>query len=645
MKRGAAIIVLFVVAISWVACDSSSERQMEQALLLAGENRGEMEKVLNHYAHHPDKLEAAKFLIRNMPGKYALTGKVVDEFHHFIDSMYQIEQEAYDEESINQLYRAKSVYRNIPGKPLTDLQTLRAEFLINHIDASFKVWQKPWNRNLSFSEFCEWILPYRIGNELPETWREQYNQTFAGILTDTMSALDACTAINNILIKQTIHIFNQFNRPSDIRPSSLLPIKFGLCGDYTNWAIYAMRSVGIPVSVGFIPHWGRSNNNHSFNLLYGGNGAYYDFAGGEQNPETHLIRFEGIPKVYQKTYALQHNSLAMTSREEVPPFFRNPYMKDITEHFPFINPQTVTIPLTKKKCSNRYVYLCVFDPKGWIPIDWGEVSNRAVRFNSIGPDIVYQVHNYENGLLQPLSSPFVVDSVGKITTFECESVKEDMYLERKYRAPKYLFHIQSAFIGGKFQGSDCADFQKAEDLYTYTEAPDFKYTTIEVNPKKKYRYYRYLSSPNTWGNIAEVEFYEADNPEKLTGEVIGTDITSIYNPRATKENVFDGDPLTFFHTRDTLSWAGLALSHPTRVNKIRYIIRNDDNGIRKNHLYELFYIDESGQWASAGRQIAEQDDLLVYRQVPQGTIYWLRDYTRGKEERIFTYEKGEQIWW
>ena len=121
MKRGAAIIVLFVVAIFWVACDSSSERQMEQALLLAGENRGEMEKVLNHYAHHPDKLEAAKFLIRNMPGKYALTGKVVDEFHHFIDSMYQIEQEAYDEESINQLYRAKSVYRNIPGKPLTDL--------------------------------------------------------------------------------------------------------------------------------------------------------------------------------------------------------------------------------------------------------------------------------------------------------------------------------------------------------------------------------------------------------------------------------------------------------------------------------------------------------------------------------------------
>lgn len=645
MKRNFVVIVIFTISICWIACDTASDKVLEQALTLAGENQSEMEKVLAHYSDHPDKLEAARFLIRNMRGKYSLTGKVVDEFHHFIDSMYQIEQETYNEEEINRLYQAKSIYRNMPGKPVPDLQTLHSEFLISHIDAAFRVWQKPWNRNLSFSEFCEWILPYRVGNELPETWREPYCHTFAGILTDSQTAIDACTVINNILIEQSIHIFNQFNKPCDIKPSSLLPIKFGLCSDYTNRAIYAMRSVGIPVAVGFIPHWGRSNNNHSFNLLYGGNEEYYDFAGGEQNPDTHLIRFEGIPKIYQKTYAMQHNSLSMISLEEIPPFFKNPCMKDITEHFPFIHPQTVTIPLTKKKCNNQYVYLCVFDPKGWFPVDWGEVTGKEVKFDHIGPDIIYQVHCYENGLLQPLSNPFVVDSVGKITTFTCKSVKKDMYLERKYRAPKHLFRIPPAFVGGKFQGSDNADFQKAEDLYIFTKAPNFKYTTIEVNPCNEYRYYRYISSPNTRGNIAEVEFYEANNPKKLTGEIIGTDITSIYNPRATKENVFDGDPLTFFHTRDTMSWAGLALSRPTRINKIRYIIRNDDNGIRKNHLYELFYIDDSGQWASTGRQTATQDDLLVYPQVPQGTVYWLRDYTRGKEERIFTYEKGEQVWW
>lgn len=145
--------------------------------------------------------------------------------------------------------------------------------------------------------------------------------------------------------------------------------------------------------------------------------------------------------------------------------------------------------------------------------------------------------------------------------------------------------------------------------------------------------------------MAELEFYDAGSQEIVKGEVLGTDSTSIYNPHATKYNVFDGDPLTFFHTRDSMTWAGLALSEPTRINKIRYIIRNDDNGIRKNNLYELFYINESGEWASAGIKTADQDDLLIYEQIPRETLYWLRNHTRGAEERIFTYENGKQIWW
>ena len=106
-----------------------------------------------------------------------------------------------------------------------------------------------------------------------------------------------------------------------------------------------MRSVGIPVTTGSIPHWGHSNNSHAFNLLNGEDGNYYDFAGGEHHPGDHLKRFDGIPKVYQKTFSVQQTSLVMTntSKEEIPAFFKNPFMKDITEHFPAIHPQTVSI--------------------------------------------------------------------------------------------------------------------------------------------------------------------------------------------------------------------------------------------------------------------------------------------------------------
>lgn len=641
--------IIFIIAIFLLSgCSNFNNRQLESALQTAGSNRQELEKVMQHYKGDKQKENAARFLIQNMLGKYYLEGDKIDQFHHFIDSVYQIEQEEYDQQTINKTYRTNNNLQRSSFKQQTDLQRLNADFLITQIDAAFLAWQKPWNKHLSFEDFCEWILPYRIGNEIPETWREQYYNTFSGLLTDSIStAHDACVAINNELIKLPIHIFTDFPKPADIKPSSLIHIKFGLCGDYTHLAVYAMRSVGIPVSTGVIPHWGRRNNNHSFNLLYCEDGKYYDFAGGEQNPRDHLRRFEDIPKVYQKTFSVQPNSLIMTntSKEEIPTFFKNPFMKDITEHFPFIHPQTVSIPLTKGNTHKQYAYLCVFDPQGWFPVDWGRISNKTVTFNHIGPDIIYQVASYENNSLRPLSSPFAVDSTGEITTYECLKEKANLHLERKYREPTQLAAIPPAFVGGKFQGSDHADFHIAEDLYTFTENPDFKYTTIEVNPKKSYKYYRYLSSPNIRGNMAELEFYDTNSQNILTGEIIGTDSTSIYNPHATKYNVFDGDPLTFFHTRDSMSWVGLALSKPTHINKIRYIIRNDDNGIRKDNLYELFYIDESGKWASAGKQTADRDDLLIYEQIPQGTLYWLRNYTRGKEERIFTYKDEKQVWW
>ena len=107
--------------------------------------------------------------------------------------------------------------------------------------------------------------------------------------------------------------------------------------------------------------------------------------------------------------------------------------------------------------------------------------------------------------------------------------------------------------------------------------------------------------------------------------------------------MFDGDALTFFHTNDSASWGGLELEQPTAISQIRYIIRNDDNGIRKGHEYELFYM-KDGEWISLGKQIATEDDRLLYKSIPKGALYWLRDYTKGTEERIFTIENNQVKW-
>jgi len=63
-------------------------------------------------------------------------------------------------------------------------------------------------------------------------------------------------------------------------------------------------------------------------------------------------------------------------------------------------------------------------------------------------------------------------------------------------------------VGGMFQGSNVADFSTATTLYTITATPaSGVYTEQIITSTAAYRYIRYLSPNNGYGNVAEVEFY------------------------------------------------------------------------------------------------------------------------------------------
>lgn len=53
-----------------------------------------------------------------------------------------------------------------------DIYNVKADYLIENIDLAFEVWKKPWSKQFSFDDFCEYILPYRSSNELIENWRK-----------------------------------------------------------------------------------------------------------------------------------------------------------------------------------------------------------------------------------------------------------------------------------------------------------------------------------------------------------------------------------------------------------------------------------------------------------------------------------------
>jgi len=79
-------IVYFWMIVVAVGC-SQYPVEVERALKLAGENRTELEKVLEHYKQHPEdslKLKSAYFLIANMPYHYAIHDAYLESFKSYL---------------------------------------------------------------------------------------------------------------------------------------------------------------------------------------------------------------------------------------------------------------------------------------------------------------------------------------------------------------------------------------------------------------------------------------------------------------------------------------------------------------------------------------------------------------------------------
>lgn len=106
--------------------------------------------------------------------------------------------------------------------------------------------------------------------------------------------------------------------------------------------------------------------------------------------------------------------------------------------------------------------------------------------------------------------------------------------------------------------------------------------------------------------------------------------------------VNDNDWVSFYKNIRKGSEVVLDYGKPVAISSLVYIPRNDDNYVRMGDTYELLYHDGERGWRTLGRQKASSSSL-IYENVPDNALLWLRNHTRGKEERAFYYEHDKQI--
>jgi hypothetical protein len=266
----------------------------------------------------------------------------------------------------------------------------------------------------------------------------------------------------------------------------------------------------------------------------------------------------------------------------------------------------------------------------------------------MGNNNIYIPAFYEDKFIAA-GDPVRIDTTGNVLLLKPDhKQKQTLSLTRKYPIHKRIPEVfLPRMVNGRFLAANKADFRDESSLYQIPEIPKMTFNTIDIARPESYRYIRYRSESPKYPDIAELEVYtreEDGNYRKLTGEVIGTD-GSAYDPLLFgKDKVFDGDWTSYFSHQGEGAWVGLDLGKKERIDRIRFLPRNDDNNIHEGDLYELFYW-ENDQWNSLGQQTGTENAVLMYEDCPSSALFFLHNHTRGKEERIFTYEKGEQIFW
>ena len=370
--------------------------RVEEALAKAGENRAEIEKVLDRYKSGDDplKLRAAEFLVANMPGHCYIKMGMEDKNGNPIE--FDSSKFPNYQEAIKAMTALREKHGQFKRKTVrvNDLETVTADYLIENIDLAFRAWRtKPWAKDLSFEAFCEYVLPYRGSNEPVERWRLPLMVRHINLERELESTSDPQAAASRVIKDMwTWMNFNEkyYMHPTDQGFTEMLESRLGRCEDLSNMLMYCMRSQAIACAGDYTPFWAHSDNNHAWEVVIRKDGTASAGLSGR------------AAKVYRKTFSRQDNTLGAVKREDerVPRALEGRNFLDVTTQYQETTDVAVALEADPPEGA-RFVYICVFNTGRWCPIHWawieGEGAKRRATFTAMGRNIAYLAAYYARG--------------------------------------------------------------------------------------------------------------------------------------------------------------------------------------------------------------------------------------------------------
>ena len=642
--------ILILLGLLLCDCAQGRDLRVEQALELSGKERKALEEFMGQYERGSLGRRVSEYLVAGMPYHHTLRGKGLGIYHDFHRLYFLYGREALA--MIDSIQGSEEAFDAGQLKTDPDITGINPEFVTMDIGNAMRTRREvPWGRNVREEDFIRYVAPYRIQDEVVINWRDHIMWTYRDVIDSlcTAGVDDPLEAGRALLAKWNESPFrwtSQLPSGPAVGPS-IVEDKAGTCLDFAHGVVYLMRGAGIPCGIDMVPVRGENSSAHYWPFIIGKDGRTY---------VTCTERTEWVPaeefdivaaKVYRTEYGI-NDPLDRSLPEDPgarPRFFRAPLVRDVTrEYKPGEGSADIRIPV--ESGDDTHLYLASWGNNEWVAVDHCRGGGEA-RFRDVSGGVILVVARMDGDRLVAVSAPFEVTQGGKPRYITPGEGRRTLTAYSKFPLNERNGELVHRCIGGVIEGSDDPGFTLCDTVYRISELARRRVNhRVLSRPTAPHRYYRYRGAEGSNCNIAEVMLYAGSGDTvPLRGRVFGTPGASGGDLSHDYRAVFDGDVMTSFdYSEPTGGWSGLDLGRPVSLGKVGFVPRNRDNYVRAGDDYELFWFGEN-HWNSAGRQVAFSDSVDFT--VPPGTLYYLKNHTRGRSERIFEYDFGtrKQHFW
>jgi hypothetical protein len=611
-------------------CDfSRMPSEVRKSLNAAGENKDELLAVIGHFRQDKDKLEAAYYLIANLPGHYSIEGQDVfdpafDKIRAAIDSTGHGGRNG----AIFSNHIDSILMNNNPSfNRQEDIKFINAEYIKENIDLAFEAYLKiPARHRCDKATFQRFVLPYRNTTEpiepgLRKYFFEKYSWVFDRMETSGSLQKAVCDLLDSL----DIRFGPSFRYPFTMPVSNTYKIGIGNCDAMVNLVVFIFRSLGIAAACDYTPHFGNSGyTGHSWMVFFVADSIYaVDIP--TKKIMNHLYKHEALPKIYRKCFERDRESLVFQNDIDVTSQYRN----------------TVNISFSPDTGADR-LYLKIFHrQRGWITVAESTPKKGRIRFDHLGENIVYLLCDSRNEPQGP-NSLFYVDNHGKIKYLIPNHEKAVTgIITRKFPPFALRFidrmHWVNSVNGAEIQAANNTDFSDVVSLKKIDNINSSNKQIIKTDNLKEYRNYRLISPDSSEIHLAGFNLMK-DGAVVMTDWKVLTRKEQIIHNNGSR--LINENPLSYI--ADRYLTVNYYFEQPVTISEFQVQARNDDNNVKPGCQYELMYWEDG--WLSAGMKNST-DTLLIYEGIPSDALYWLINHTEGREEQVFLLDKdGYQYW-